>query len=345
MSIPNRKVVISAAGGPEVVSVQDSELPAPKKGEVRVKLLYSVFGGSDINMRNGTYPMQEKAPLTTGYVSVGVVDLNGKDSHKLQPGDLVCCLSVYGGQQYYTNLPEPFIVPVPKGIRLDQAAAMVLDWTTAYGMAFRTAKLQKGHKVFVHGLSGSVGNALLQLCKIQGAEVYGTASESQFDALRAQGAHPFVYTNKDWIQAMKDMGGAHAVFDPLGFESFDESWSILSRDNGHLIGYGSNGASLNGKPRSQAAAYADIAKLMARKLVPFCPFNASFFYVDRTQSTFVPELLKCFDLQVKGEVDVKIKKTISLEEVPQMHKDWTKTKGVGTVVVKLPYADEYLGGR
>lgn len=343
MAIPNRKVIIRAYGGPENVTVEDCTIAAPKKNEVRIKIIYSLFGGSDINMRNGTYPMQEKAPLTTGYTAVGIVDLNGANCSKHQPGDLVTCLSIYDGQANYANLPEQYLIPVPKGLELDAVASLVLDWTTAYGMAYRYAKIQPGDRCFVHGLSGAVGNALLQLCKLQGAEVYGTASKVAFEELRAQGAVPFVYTNKDWIKTMTDLGGAHHVFDPLGFESWDESWSILSRDNGHLIGYGSNGASLNGQVRTSTEAYAAIAKLLSRKLVPFCPFNASFYYVARTQDTFLPELQRLFDMQRKGLIEARIKKTIGLEEVPRLHAEWTRTKGVGSVVVRLPFADEYFG--
>jgi NADPH:quinone reductase-like Zn-dependent oxidoreductase len=86
----------------------------------------------------------------------------------------------------------------------------------AYGMVYRVAQVSKGQKVFIHGLSSSVGYALLTLCKPQGAEVYGTAS--QHEDLRKDGVTPFSYKDKHWIQTVKDMGGVQAAFDALGFE-------------------------------------------------------------------------------------------------------------------------------
>jgi NADPH:quinone reductase-like Zn-dependent oxidoreductase len=328
-----RKSLIETFGDPSHVSIVTTEIGPPAAGEVQIKVFYAGFGGSDIAMRLGAYPMQKQAPLTTGYSCVGTVNANGPNSLRFRPGSLVACLSVYDAQSELVNLPEKYLIPVPEGVDLQQAVALILDWTTAYGMVYRTGKVTKGQRVFIHGMSGSVGFALLTLCRLQGAEVYGTASEYNHAAVREAGGSPFVYKNKDWMMAMNSIGGAHVVFDPLGFESYDESWSILAREGGILIGYGGNYNVLNGgKTRSQ---WPQIAKLLSKNLNVFCPKSTSFFYVDRDQSTFEPELKILLDMLRKGEVRVPIRKLWTLEEVPEAHRMFNKGPGVGAVVIKV----------
>lgn len=333
MSTTIRKVVISSFGGPENVSVVSAQIDLPAANHVQVKVLYAGMGGADIQMRNGTYPQQKKAPLTPGYSLVGRVHINGSACSRFQPGDLVACLSVYDAEAELANLPEKYLVPLPQGVNLQQAVALILDWNTAYGMVYRTAKVSAGQRVFIHGLSGAVGYALFALCKLQGAEIYGTASASKHAELRAMGANPFVYTDKNWMMAMNAIGGADVIFDPLGFESWDESWRILAPKGGHLVGYGGNLNLLNGgENRSQIPS---ITKLLARNAVPFCPQKTSFFYISRDQKTYEPELKALFELLQQGRIDPPIKKVWALEDVPEAHRMWTQNSGMGSVVIKV----------
>lgn len=325
-----KNVSITAFGGPEVVKIVHSSLPDPPPKHVQVKVLYSGFSGTDINMRLGHYPMQKKAPLTPGYCLVGTVHANGPNSTKFKVGDLVACLTVYDSEATFSNQPEKYLIPVPEGLDLKVATALVLDWNTAYGMT--KGKLSKGDEVFVHGMSGAVGYALLMLAKLQGAEVYGTASSRNHQAIRDLGATPFEYRNKDWIKAMQDMGGVQAVYDPLGFESWDESYSILSAKGGTLFGYGGNLASLNGtEPRSVVWP---TVKLLAQNL-KLCHRRTTFYYIDKNQDTFEPNLKELFQMALEKKIDVSIKKVWSLDDVPTAHTEWTSMTGMGSVVVEV----------
>jgi NADPH:quinone reductase-like Zn-dependent oxidoreductase len=291
------------------------------------------MGGADIAMRQGYYPMQRKAPLTPGYSLIGRVHANGSSASKYAVGDLVACLTMYDAEAQLCNQPEKHLIPVPKGLDLQQAVSLVLDWNTGYGLAYRGAKIAAGQRVFIHGLSGSVGFAVLTFCKKQGAEVYGTASLVNHAALKKAGATPFVYTNKTWMAAMNELGGAHVVYDALGFESWDESYEILNPTGGHLVGFGGNYNMLNGgEIRSQPVA---VVKLLAKGMLPFCPKKTSFYYIDRDQKTYRPELETLFGLLKRGEIEVPIRRVWGLEEVPQAHREWNKGAGVGSVVVKV----------
>ncbi|GJC99168.1 Zinc-binding dehydrogenase [Colletotrichum higginsianum IMI 349063] len=333
-----RKAVITEFGDVSKVRIVQDTIAPPPANHVQVATIYSGFSGSDINMRKGVYPMQKKAPLTPGYCLVGTVRTNGPGASKFLPGDVVACLTVYDAEADLVNLPEKYLIRVPAGIDLQQATALILDWSTAYAMVFEAAKVTAGQRVFVHGVSGAVGYAVMKLCQLQGAEVYGTASERHHEAARAQGATPFVYTDKEWMRAVKDAGGADAVFDPLGFESWDESFSVLSA-TGILVGYGGNLRSLNdgGEDRSVVGP---TMKLLARGMVPFCGKRTRFYYITRDDATFEPNLRALFDLLAAGKITVPIKRVWELEEIQEAHRQWTTSTGVGSSLVRLSGAKE-----
>ena len=208
-----RKVLITEFGDESKLAIVEADLPDPVAGEVQLAVEYSIVSGSDVNMRRGTYPFQKKAPLTPGYSVLGKVRLNGKGCSRFKVGDRVACLSKYEGQAELVNLPEAFLVRVPDQADPKAAVALVLDWVTAYELLHRAAHVRTGQKIFVHGLSGGVGGALLSLAAIQGVQVFGTAAGGKHEELRKLGAVPFAYSNKKWINAIQDLGGVDAVFE------------------------------------------------------------------------------------------------------------------------------------
>ena len=335
MPTPITRVIYAKAGGPEVVQVVQGELQNPSQGELQVKVIYSGFGGSDINMRNGTYPLQKGFPLSPGYNFVGRVSANGSGCQNFDIGDIVCAMTKYESEATFINVPEKYVVLVPQDLDLQAACALILDWTTAYGMVYRSAEVQRGDKVFIHGLSGSVGQALFQLCKLEGAIVYGTASKSKHEMLKEQGAaEVYDYHNKDWIPVAAAIG-MQVAFDPLGFDSYDDSFEILDRDRSVLVGYGANQQNLGDKHKgSQWAGYMSMGKLYAKKLC-LSGRSTTFFYVDRDQKTFIPDLKALLELANSRKINVQIKKVITLDEVPQIHAEWTSLGGVGSCVIKV----------
>jgi len=330
MPVDTKKVLISAFGGPEQVQIVHSILDDPAPNEVQVKIIYSGFGGSDINMRRGTYPMQKSAPLTPGYCFVGTVHALGAQCSKFAVGDMVTCLSIYDGQSTYTNQPEQYLMPLPEGLDPQVATTLILDWNTAYGMVNGTD--WKGKRVFVHGMSGACGYALMMLCMMEGAEVYGTASERNHQAIRELGATPFVYTDKQWMTVMNELGGAHGVFDPLGFESWDESYSILA-SNGVLVGYGGNLGSLNGQ-ETRSVIWPTL-KLFARNLNLTTGKSTRFYYISRDRASFKPQTEEVFALAVEKKIQPSIKRIFELGDVATAHRDWTSLTGMGSVVVRI----------
>jgi len=327
-----KKVVITEFGDESKLAIVEADLPEPAAGEVQLSVEYSIVSGSDVNMRRGSYPFQKKAPLTPGYSVVGKVRVNGKGCSKFKVGDRVACLSKYEGQAELINLPERFLVRVPEGVDLKAAVALVLDWVTAYQMLHHAAHIKSGQKIFVHGLSGAVGGALLSLGRIQGAQVFGTASPSKHDELRKLGAVPFDYSNRDWIAAMQQLGGVDAVFDPLGYESFDESYSVLKR-GGILVAYGMNLPALKKTPRP--SVFPAILKMLSKNLLFWSGKRTTFFSVRRASKNFAPDLELLLSWLKSGKISVPIKATFRLDEIQKAHREYASSARMGSIVIEI----------
>lgn len=325
-----RKVVITKFGDVDVLQIVNATCPPPPAQHVQIKTEYSGFTGGDISMRKGIYPDQLGAPLTPGYCLVGTVNKLGDMCSDLQIGDCVAILSKYDAQAEFVNQPEKYCVKIPQGLDHQQVTALICDWSTAYALVTETARVTAGQRVFIHGMSGGVGTGLMILCKLLGSEVYGTASERNHESIRAVGAHPFVYTDKKWIEAMTSLGGADAVFDALGFESFDESYSILT-ETGILVAFGTNGDSLaGGTIRDPGEA---VAKLFARN--GQSGKRTTFYGLSRDDASYVGNLKTLMDMLLHGQVQVPIRKVWELDQIWDAHRVWGSGTGIGSVVVRI----------
>lgn len=335
MAIPNRKVVITAYGPPSTsLQIVTEPISPPPQDHVQVKILYAGFAGADVNMRLGVYPLQSAPPFTPGYCFSGRVSVNGPGSSKFEPGTLVTALTKYDSDAEYINIPEKYLVAIPDGVDPKLAVTLPTDWSTAYGMVNRAAKVSEGQRVFIHGISGAVGQAVMYLSLLQGATVYGTAAERNHAALKEAGAHPYLYTNKAWIAAMKDLGGVHAVFDALGFESFDESYSILTpKERSVVVAYGNNLSSLTGG--KQRNPWIPIAKLMFKNLYFWSHKGAIFYFITRDQKTFEPELQLLLNMTRDGIITPMIKTVWEFDDIKEAHEAWGKGSGMGSPVIRI----------
>ena len=327
-----KKVVITAYGDESKLAIVECDLPEPAAGEVQLTVEYTIVSGSDVNMRRGTYPFQKKPPLTPGYSVIGKVCVNGKDCSVFKIGDRVASLSKYEGQAERINLPEKYLVRVPDGVEGRAAVALILDWATAYQMLHRAARVTAGQKIFVHALSGAVGGALLRLAQLQDAQVFGTASLKRHAELRQLGVVPFDYATKSWIAAMQELGGVDAVFDPLGFESFDESYSILKK-GGILVGYGMNLPAWTGTP--ERSVIPSVLKLFSKNLLFWSGKRTTFFGVSRSSKYYARDLEQLFAWLKDGRISVPIKAIFKLDEIQKAHRDYASSARMGSIVIEV----------
>ena len=200
-------------------------------------------------------------------------------------------------------------------------------------MLTRAAHVKPGDRVFVHGLGGAVGQAIVAISKLQGAAVFGTASIRNHAALASQGVTPYAYNDKRWIDAVRRIGGVDAVFDPLGFQSFDESEAILRR-GGILVAYGMNGPGFarQAPPRHFLVEF---VRVFAKNLKVWSGKRATFFGLNRKSKHYLGDLRTLLELLERGAISVPIKRVFELDAIRDAHVAWAKDPGIGATVIRV----------
>ena len=248
------RIVVTHYGGPERLQVVEEECPAPKRGEVRVRVLAAGVSLPDVMMREGVHPETPRVPFTPGWDLVGVVDQLGDGIAGLEVGQTVAALPIHGAYAQFICLREPDLVPVPPGLDATEAVSLILNYITAYQMLHRTAKVNAGQRVLIHGAAGGVGSALLQLGRVAGLQMYGTCSARSAPAVSELGGIPIDYQQRDFVEEVHHLtgDGVDVVFDGIGGAHIWRSRKAL-RPGGRVVAYGLTG-SLRGGRTAEAGA-------------------------------------------------------------------------------------------
>jgi NADPH:quinone reductase-like Zn-dependent oxidoreductase len=234
-----KRVVVARFGGPEVLKVVDDEDPRPGPGEVRVKVLAAGVSFTDSQLRAGTYlPGAPKPPFTPGYELVGVVEELGPGCSRLRVGDRIGALTVWGADAESVCVPEAGAVEVPEDLDPGEVLCLVFTYMTAYQVLHRTAKVQSGETMLVHGAAGRVGTAVLELAPLAAVSIYGTASARDRAAVERSGAVAIDYQNEDFLTRVREeAGGVDVALDSLGGPISLRSFRAL-RPGGRLVVFG-----------------------------------------------------------------------------------------------------------
>ncbi|WP_037600059.1 synaptic vesicle VAT-1 family membrane protein [Streptacidiphilus rugosus] len=237
-----KAVWITKAGGPEVLEVRDSPDPQPGPGEVRIKVHAAGVNFADISARMGLYPDAPPPPCVVGYEVAGTVDALGEGVAAPAVGTRVLAMTRFGGQAELVCTPVRQVFQLPPTMTFEHAAALPVNYLTAHHVLFRVGTLHPGDRVLVHMAAGGVGLAVLQLCKtVEDVTVFGTASSSKHDFLRAAGCtYPIDYRTESYAQRVRDLTrgeGVDIVLDPLGGGDWKAGYRLL-RPAGRLVAYG-----------------------------------------------------------------------------------------------------------
>jgi len=220
------------------LQVVEEDLPEPMPGEVRVKVLAAGVSGYDLMARRSSFPGFPRVPFTPGWDIVGVVDEPGEGTSTVEPGQTVAGFTDGdGGYAEFICLPASYLVPVPPGLDPAEAVCLVANYLTAHLALHETAELRSGERILIHGAAGGVGTALLQLGKLAGLQMYGTASRHNHDLVSALGATPIDYRNEDFVERIRSLTGegVDAVFDPVaGARQFWRSYRCV-RKGGRFV--------------------------------------------------------------------------------------------------------------
>jgi NADPH2:quinone reductase len=240
---PVRRLEIRAFGGPEVIRlVEDTALPEPGAGEVRIRAEASSLVFTDLLIRRNLYPVLKLAPpLTLGYDVVGRIDAVGPGVTRWRIGDRVADLTQVGGNATHLVRPAATLVAVPPGLDATRAEPLILSYLTAYQALFREAGAKPGDPVLVCGASGAVGLAALDLCRAFGLPAVGVASARRAHAVTALGAAFVAYDEPDAAVKLdhlsRGVGGFRAVVDAARGEPLSRVMARLA-PGGRLVALG-----------------------------------------------------------------------------------------------------------
>ncbi len=234
-----KRVVVDHFGGPEVLRVVEEQDPRPAPGEVLVRVLAAGVSFTDSQLRAGTYlPGAPKPPFTPGYELVGVVEELGSGCSRLRVGDRIGALTVWGADAERVCVPESGAVDVPEDLDPAEVLSLLFPYMTSYQVLHRTAKVKPGETVLVHGAAGRVGVAALELGRIAGLRLFGTASGRDRAKVEAFGAVAIDYQNEDFLRRVREeAGGVDVVADSLGGPISLRSFRALRR-GGRLVVFG-----------------------------------------------------------------------------------------------------------
>lgn len=321
-----RAIRVTQTGGPDVLRLAETDMPQPGPGEVRVRLSYAGVNFLDTYHRTGLYPVA--TPFTPGSEGAGVVDGIGPGVDTFAEGDAVAYASERGSYAEYTVVPASKLVPVPPGLPLDVAAAIMLQGMTAHYLACDTFPLESTHTALVHAAAGGVGLLLVQIARLRGARVIGTVStETKAELARGAGAHVVVqYTRENFreraLEATRGRG-VDVVYDAVGLSTWEESMRSLAR-RGMLVLYG-----------NASGPVPPIDPLLLSR-------QGSLFLTRPTLAHYTAEraemLLRCADLfgwLEEEKLRVHIDRVLPLDEAAEAHRLLEGRMTTGKVLLRI----------
>jgi NADPH2:quinone reductase len=242
------RVVVTRHGGPDALQVVEEDLPEPQAGEVRVKVLAAGVSAYDLMLRRSGSLLGASVPYTPGEDIVGVVEKLGEGVSNFEAGEMVAGFPRGGGYAEFNCTPASELVPVPSGLDPAEAVCLVANYLTAHMLLHQTANVQTGERILVQGAAGGTGSALIELGKLAGLKVYGTASKYNHEIVSALGATPIDYRNEDVVARIHSLtgDGGDAVFDPIGgARQIWRSYRCLCK-GGRLVSFGMAATSKGG---------------------------------------------------------------------------------------------------
>src|SRR5690242_2797411 len=336
------RVVVPRYGGAEVLTVAEEDIPTPNAGEVRVKVLAAGVSLPDVLAREGIHPETPRVPYTPGWDLVGTVDRLGDRVIGFELGQRVAAMPIHGCYAQYVCVRQQKLVPVPAGLDAAEAVAVVLNYVTAYQMLHRSVKARPGQRMLIHGASGGVGSAMVQLAKLADVEMYGTCSAQGAMVVRELGGIPIDYKTADFVKEIHCLtgDGVDAVFDGIGGNNLWRSRDAL-REGGRVVTYGfqskmSGGRMVSGGGRRHSiSASAELGwfivrnwfKLGRKSMVPY-----SIQWLMRFRPAwFRHDLLTLLDLLRQGKFKPLIAHRLPLTEARRAH----EMLGEGGVLGKI----------
>lgn len=234
-----KAVRIHETGAAEKLRVDEIERPEPSAGEVLIKTEAAGINFADIMLRQGKYLFRPELPFTLGFEVAGTIEKIGDGVNDWKTGQKVLAMNRGGGYAEYAVADAKSLVPIPENLSAGEATALLVQGLTAIGLL---TELKSGQTILIHAAAGGVGTLLVQLAKLKGARVLGTASSAEkLEKVSSLGADVGInYTETDWTQQVLDATegrGADLIIEMVGGETGRRNFECLAA-RGTMIVYG-----------------------------------------------------------------------------------------------------------
>jgi NADPH2:quinone reductase len=209
-----KAIQVHQFGGPEVLALHEIPTPRPGPGEVLVKVRAAGVNPYDTYMRNGTYPIKPSLPYTPGSDAAGTVEAVGEGVKRVKPGDRVyTAKTVSGAYAEFALALESQVNHLPEKISFSQGAGLWVPYGTAFTALHHQAQARAGETVLIHGASGGVGIASVQISRALGLTVIGTAGTQRgLELIKKEGAHhTFDHTKTGYPEEIMKVTGGRGV--------------------------------------------------------------------------------------------------------------------------------------
>lgn len=238
-----RQLWIPRAGPPEVFELREAPDPTPAAGEVRVRVEAAGVNFADVAARLGNYPDAPPFPFVVGYEAAGVVDAVGAGVDPARVGEPVVAMTRFGGYSSHVCVPAEAALVRPPGLGAVEAAAIPVNYLTAWMMLRVMGRVEAGDRVLIHSAAGGVGLACIDLCRAAGAEMWGSAGKKKHAFLAERGVQHVLDSHADeWPTEKVDL-----ILDAIGGASWARGQKQL-RAGGRLVVFGLSAGSTSDKP-------------------------------------------------------------------------------------------------
>lgn len=336
--------MITKHGAPGVLAVEQRPDPPVGPGEVRIAVRAAGINFADLMARSGVYPDAPDPPCVVGYEVAGEVESVGAGVESHAVGDRVLAGTRFGGYAELVSIDAGQVIALPETLSFEQGAAFPVAYGTAWAALMIMGGLRAGDRVLIHAAGGGVGIAATQIAKHVGAEIFGTASPSKHDAIRAQGVdHAIDYRSQDFaVESMRITGGVglDVIMDAVGPSSFRKDYKIL-RAGGRLVMYGLSEVQTGDKRDLPA-----VLRGLARMPLATMPWWRSLQVMNENKGVFGLNMLGWWDDEgldrvldplsaglEAGEYMPVVAEVFPFERAPEAHRFIADRKNVGKVVL------------
>ena len=319
-------VRVHKTGGPDVLTLDNIDVPAPGQGQIKIKQYACGVNFIDTYFRVGMYPSPVGMPFVSGNEGAGQVIEVGPGVTDVNVGDRVAYVVPLGGYAAERLLPAERAVKLPDNITYEQAAAMMLKGMTVQYLLNRTFKVGKGTIVLIHAAAGGVGLIACQWANHLGATVIGTVgSKEKADLAKQNGAHhTILYRDEDFVAKVKEITSGKlcdVVYDGIGKDTFPASLDCI-RPLGMFVSFGSASGPIE----------AFNINLLQAKGSLFATRPTLNHYAAKRED-LVATAKDLFEKVGSGAVKIPASHKYALKDAAQAHKDLEGRKTTGSVIL------------